>query len=60
MTTSAIRQKLYEYIRDADEQKVKAMYKMLDADLPDFDWANDNEFLETLDQRKKAITERYL
>ena len=32
-------------------KNVKDMYKLVDADLPDFDWANDKEFLDKLDTR---------
>ena len=51
MTTAAIRQKLYEYIRIADEKKVKAIFTMVEAELNDFDWASDEEFVAMLDKR---------
>ncbi len=51
MTTAAIRQKLYEYIRVADDKKVKAIFTMVEDELNDFDWANDEEFVAALDKR---------
>ena len=51
MTTTAIRQKLYEYIRIADEKKVKAIFTMVEDDINEFDWKNDTTFLAELDSR---------
>jgi hypothetical protein len=51
MTTAAIRQKLYEYIRIADDKKVKAIFTIVEDDINDFDWANDPEFIAELDKR---------
>ena len=51
MTTALIRQKLYEYIRVAGEDKVKAMFTMVKAELEDYDWTKDKEFLAELDKR---------
>lgn len=33
MNTSTIRQKLYEYIRVADDKKVKAIYTIIESDV---------------------------
>ena len=45
MTTAAIRQKLYDYIRVAEEKKIKAIYTMLEKEIEEeFDCWNDNEF----------------
>ncbi len=33
MTTSAIREKLYDYIRVADDKKIKAIYMMLEDEI---------------------------
>jgi putative addiction module component (TIGR02574 family) len=51
MTTAAIRQKLYEYIRIADEKKVKAIFTMVEDELKDFDWVDDKDFMAELDKR---------
>lgn len=51
MTTTAIRQKLYEYIRVADDKKVKAIFTIVEDDIADFEWINDKEFLAELERR---------
>jgi putative addiction module component (TIGR02574 family) len=51
MTTALIRQKLYEYIRVADEKKVKAIFTMVEDELQDYDWSKDKEFLAELNKR---------
>ncbi len=51
MTTALVRQKLYEYIRIADEKKVKAILTMVEDELIEFDWTKDKEFLTELDRR---------
>ena len=51
MTTALIRQKLYEYIRVADEKKVKAIFTMVEDELVDYDWSKDREFIAELDKR---------
>ncbi len=50
MTTSAIRNKLYDYIRIADDKKIKAIYTMLEEDIEQkLDWWKDNSFVQELD-----------
>jgi len=51
MTTALVRQKLYEYIRVADEKKVKAIFTMVEDELEEFDWSKNKEFLAELNQR---------
>ena len=51
MTTALIRQKLYEYIRVANEKKVKAIFTMVEDELEDYDWTKDKELLAELDKR---------
>jgi hypothetical protein len=52
MTTAAIRQKLYDYIRVAEEKKIKAIYTMLEKEIEqEFDCWNDGDFIEELDRR---------
>lgn len=51
MTTALIRQKLYEYIRVAEEKKVKAIFTMVEDSIDNYDWTKDKEFLTELDKR---------
>jgi len=47
MTTAAIRQKLYEYIRFADDKKVKAIYTVISDDANETaEWWEDKKLLE--------------
>jgi len=52
MTTTAIRERLYDYIRVADDEKVEAIYTLLkDQITPAMDWSEDEEFVAELDER---------
>lgn len=52
MTTTAIREKLYDYIRVADDKEVKAIYALLEDQMaPAADWSEDEEFVAELDER---------
>lgn len=52
MTTKAIRHKLYDYIRVAEDKKVKAIYTMLAGEIEeDYDHWNDKAFVAELDKR---------
>lgn len=52
MTTIAIREKLYDYIRVADDKELKAIYALLEGQMaPAADWAEDEEFVAELDER---------
>jgi hypothetical protein len=52
MTTSTIREKLYDYIRVADDKKVKAIYTMLEDEITETnEWWKNNAFVEELDTR---------
>lgn len=57
MTTSIIRQKLYDYIRDAEDSKVKDIYTMLidDAEGEDYDRWNDEEFVAEMVKRSEDL-----
>lgn len=47
MTTAAIRQKLYEYIRFADDKKVKAIYTVVAGEANNnSEWWEDKKLLE--------------
>ena len=51
MTTASIRQKLYEYIRVADEKKVKAIFTMVEDEYEAYEWSEDPKALAELDKR---------
>ncbi len=58
MTTAAVREKLYDYIRVADDKKVKAIYMMLEDDITEeLEWWKDKIFVKELDNRYKAWTD---
>ena len=58
MTTSAVRDKLYDYIRVADDKKIKAIYLMLEDDIIEkAAWWKDAVFLSEIDNRYAAWTE---
>lgn len=51
MNTALIRQKLYEYIRVADDKKVEAIYTIIETDIEDqHEWWEDADFVSTLDR----------
>jgi len=52
MTTTAIREKLYEYIKDADDEKIKNIYSLFEDQMaPAKDWSEDKEFVAELNER---------
>ena len=56
MNTATIRKKLYEYIRVADDRKVRAIYAIIENDVNEpYEWWNDNELLTELDHRSEQI-----
>ena len=55
MTTAAIREKLFDYIRIADDKKLKAIYMILEDDISEkTEWWNDNVFTKELDKDFQA------
>ena len=51
MTTAAIRQKMYEYIRFADDKKVKAIYTIVAEEADEInEWWVDKQLLEKVKQ----------
>ena len=55
MTTSLIREKLYDFIKVADDKKVKAIYMMLEDEITEkAEWWKDKEFMKELDSRYNA------
>ncbi|ULQ51057.1 hypothetical protein [Flavihumibacter fluvii] len=52
MTTTAIRQKLYDYIRGAEDRKIKAIYTMLQEEIEEtYAYWDDKRFLAELKRR---------
>lgn len=52
MTALAIREKLYDFIRVADDKKVKAIYMMLEDNIvEELEWWNDIQFTQDLNKR---------
>ena len=57
MTTIAIREKLQDYIRVADDKKVKAIYSLLEEEITDTnEWWKNQHFVKELDSRYTALT----
>ena len=49
MTTAVIRERLYDYIRVADDKKIEAIYTLLeDQIIPGNHWSEDEEFVAEL------------
>lgn len=56
MTTAAIRHKLYDYIRVAEDKKVKAIYALLAGEIEeDYDYWNDKNFVAELKKRSADL-----
>ncbi|WP_460684636.1 hypothetical protein [Niabella aquatica] len=55
MSTATIRERLYDYIRVADDKKVRAIYAMLeDTIVEDLEWWNNQAVVEELQKRYEA------
>ena len=51
MDTLTIRQKVHEYIRIADDEKVEAIYTLIKDDVAEpYEWWNDEEMVAELEQ----------
>jgi len=59
MTTTAIRARLYDYIRDADDEKIKEIYDIMleDKNAEVSDWSLHAEFVADLDERVRRYDE---
>lgn len=56
MNTATIRQKLYDYIKVADDKKVKAIYTIIESDISEMtNWWNDEKLIEELDKRSTDL-----
>lgn len=52
MDTAIIRRKLFDFIRDADEQKVRAIYILVEDTIQEENDIWDDQFLEEMIRRK--------
>ncbi|RYU86224.1 hypothetical protein EWM62_18635 [Mucilaginibacter terrigena] len=58
MTTAAIREKLHDYINIADDEKVKAIYTLVEGQIvPGHHWASEEEFEADMDERYRRYQE---
>ncbi len=56
MTTAAIRHKLYDYIRVADDKKLHAIYNLLESDIEKApEWWKDKALMAELEDRYQAM-----
>jgi hypothetical protein len=56
MSSAAIRNKLYDYIRVADDKKLHAIYNLLENEIEQTaEWWKDQTFIKELDSRTKAL-----
>ena len=56
MTTTAIRTRLYDYIRIADEKKLQAIYNLLGPQIDEsYEWWKDKQLLAEVDERSRAL-----
>lgn len=55
-STVAIRHKLYDYIRVADDKKLKAIYHLLENEIEETnEWWKNKNFVTELDQRYSSM-----
>lgn len=55
-TGTAIRHKLYDYIRIANEKKLNAIYNLLEDEIEQTnEWWKDKQFIRELDSRYNAL-----
>lgn len=56
MSSTAIRNKLYDYIRVADDKKLYAIYNLLEDEIEQTnEWWKDKKFINELDRRYQAM-----
>jgi 3-phenylpropionate/cinnamic acid dioxygenase small subunit len=54
--SAAIRHKLYDYIRVADDKKLHAIYNLLESEIEEtMEWWKNKAFVAELDQRYEAL-----
>jgi uncharacterized protein with NRDE domain len=55
-TATSLRDKLYDYIRVADDKKLNAIYNLLENEITDTkEWWKDKQFVAELDSRYAAM-----
>jgi hypothetical protein len=58
MTTAAIREKLYDYIKEADDKKIEAIYSLFEDQMaPAANWWEDEDVVAELDERVRRLEE---
>jgi hypothetical protein len=56
MDIAKIKQEIYEYIRVADDRKLRAIYSIIESDADDlYEWWNDKELIAELNHRSLQI-----
>ena len=56
MTVATIKEKLHDYISEADDEKVKALYILLEDQMtPQLEWWEDEKFVAELDKRQQDL-----
>ena len=59
MTATDLRHKLYDYIRRAEDKKIKAIYTILEEEIEgDYDHWNDKDFVEEITKRSQELKSR--
>ena len=54
MTITAIREKLQDYIKTADDKKIKAIFTLVENDIQkEVEWWGNKEFVKELNERAK-------
>jgi hypothetical protein len=56
MNTSAIRKRLHEYIKVAEDKKIKALYTIIENEIKEMDsWQDDKQLLAELEKRSSDL-----
>lgn len=56
MKTVELKQRLHEYIDNAEEKKLKAIYTMIENEIePSYDYLKDEDFLKELQRRASEL-----
>jgi hypothetical protein len=56
MNSTSIRQKLYEYIRNADDKKIKAIYTIVEGDMDQVsEWWKDDKLISEIEKRSADL-----